>query len=103
MDDLNEEALKVAKSHDPTMPGKFQGEPPETVYYWYLLLDGNGNTYGTYTIFDIRPDEAAYFNLDVNKYFAVMENENGFVYGKEINGNEVSKIETEYTNSLIEE
>ena len=41
--DVNQDALAAAFEHDPSSPGKFEGEPAYVVYYWVCSLEGYGH------------------------------------------------------------
>ena len=68
------------------MPGKFEGEPDYTTYFWDFVLDGGGDE----TFYDIdgkpvdmfRLDETDYEEfpeLEGDKYLVIWEDDNGFV------------------------
>lgn len=78
---MNKDALKAAQEHNPRHPGKFQGEPPETVYYYYLMMDGESDYAGIgWDAFRVTPEEAQTFDIK-GPFFAIEETDQGFVYG----------------------
>ncbi len=77
---MNLEALKAANAHDPSSPGKFEGENQATVYFWHCILDGDGDLEGDTTWFEPDAAERAYFILPTTRYW-IEESDNGFVYG----------------------
>ena len=72
-------------------PGKFEGEQPETEYFYDLMLEGDGETLfpdidgdicaNSAEVFHINADEAEAFNLPIGHYFLLREDSQGFVYG----------------------
>jgi hypothetical protein len=73
-------------------PGKFEGEPPETEYFWEQIFNGDGvEIYAgsendeedeEYAIvFDVNAEEAEAFNLPIGSTFMIREDSQGFVYG----------------------
>jgi hypothetical protein len=74
-------------------PGKFEGENPETAYYYDAMMNGDGEiiSFGeneVYTIFEISEEEKDVFDLHVDMeknpvdYFSIWISEQGFVYGR---------------------
>jgi hypothetical protein len=63
-------------------PGKFEGEPLYTPYFWSLMLDGGGDEEdGDDVIFQITDeDRRLYPELGSITRLALREDENGFVY-----------------------
>ena len=78
-------------------PGKFEGEPPETAYFWDQMLNGEGDDCSRYVqtdynddpIFDDEPlfsgdcfmvdsDEADAFDLEVGSYVVLWTDSQGF-------------------------
>lgn len=89
---MNAHALKAAREHDPAKPGKFEGEPPETVYFWLSSLEGGFDEdlgCGTGLCF-VTPEEAAEFHIS-GPYFGLFEDGNGFVWGAEMDEEEAEK------------
>lgn len=81
---MNERAYEVAKSHNPSVSGKFEGEPAWTVYYWECMMDGDGEPGSDdgITCFDVEPDEAANFDLPMGARVVLFTDDNGFAYGR---------------------
>lgn len=85
---MNLEAYKEACAYQPG-PGKFEGESLATIYYYYALLDGDGDFLEfpdgeTLTIFEVDPDEAREFDFDLElgAYYIISVSEAGFVTGR---------------------
>jgi hypothetical protein len=82
-----------------TGPGKFEGEPPATKYFYEQMLNGDGEdinalvptadgpddfTYEdgpTASLFHINAEEAEAFDLPIGHWFLLFEDSQGFVYG----------------------
>lgn len=76
-----------------TGPGKFEGEPPETAYYYEQWLNGDGDAIfplasddldnpdmgPEYTIFQVDANESEAFNLGCGSYVVLWEDSQGFV------------------------
>ncbi len=68
-------------------PGKFEGEGPETEYFYECMLDGDGEDLQSEeslvlaALFQISAEEATAFALFCGDWFLLREDENGFVYG----------------------
>lgn len=74
-------------------PGKFQGEPIETLYFWDQYLQGSGEAIGDWTVFPVDPTEQQVFALDkATRYFAVRETSDGFVIRAEMTEAEYTQI-----------
>lgn len=66
-------------------PGKFEGEPDYTEYFWEMVLDGradedydlSGEPYWYVSICAV--DAAIFPELNINDVFVLMESEQGFV------------------------
>ena len=69
-------------------PGKFEGEKPETAYFYDAMMDGNGEIIETgeeyLTYFELTENEKEAFKLD-GPYFVIECFGNGFITGYEIN------------------
>ena len=67
-------------------PGKFEGEPLYTPYFWFMALDGGGDEEdGNAILFTIEEEDRDQFpELGTIKKIAVEEDENGFVYSSVI-------------------
>lgn len=70
-----------------TSPGKFEGEAPETEYFYELSLDGDGETIysdsedtATVSLFHIYADAADAFNLPLGHYLLLWEDSQGFCH-----------------------
>ncbi len=90
---LEQEALKFANSFDYdkcgliVSPGKFEGEPKYTPYFWDMVLHGGSDdTIGpierwTYDIFEItEQDQENFPDLNDVKIVSITSDEYGFVY-----------------------
>ena len=68
-------------------PGKFEGESPETAYYYDIGLDGSADyTFfqdQSISVFEVTPEEKDVFNI-LTPYYAIEESDQGFVYGTPI-------------------
>lgn len=68
-------------------PGKFEGEPPEVLYFHCCSGDGEGmpiNSNGADSlVFKIETDEQLLFGL-TGQYFEIWENDQGFVGGRQL-------------------
>ncbi len=66
-------------------PGKFEGEPAASEYFYDRMLDGVGETLYSEdsegALFKILDEEAKVFDLYVDGWFLLLETDNGFVYG----------------------
>ena len=80
-------------------PGQFEGEPPETAYFYDQWLNGDGESYSPdmgdddddegddygdtpeATLFQISAEESEAFDLEVGDWFILWEDGQGFVYG----------------------
>jgi len=69
-------------------PGKFEGEQPETVYYYSAMLNGDGEALedldedAGVMSFTISPEEAAAFSIPEGGRFLLWESNEGFAYGR---------------------
>jgi hypothetical protein len=67
-------------------PGRFEGEPPETAYYYDMAMNGDGESFllddKEYSIFDVTEEEKNTFQIK-NKYFVVYSSDQGFICGQE--------------------
>ena len=90
---LQQESLEFVNSFDYNdaalinSPGKFEGEPQYTPYYWNMVLHGAADeTIGpierwTYDIFEVTEDDKDIFpELENVKVISVTSDEFGFVY-----------------------
>ena len=71
-------------------PGKFEGELPETAYFYERMMEGDGeDAYDDEgLLFDVNDEERAAFGLNAETtQFSLYVSENGFVYGSELRGN----------------
>jgi hypothetical protein len=73
-------------------PGKFEGEGPETEYYYELMLEGEGETvFGSVeyedesaaeaALFHVNAEESEAFDLSIGHWFLLVEDSQGFVIG----------------------
>ena len=81
-------------------PGKFEGETPETEYFYEQMMQGDGDDiYSNFsidpsfepeedeqfgysaTIFTVQTDESEAFGLNHGDIFMIYEDSQGFVYG----------------------
>jgi hypothetical protein len=74
--------MAAALGHDPRQPGRFEGEPPETVYFWEAVLNGDGDGLDDSTVFRVNALEAYAFELARGDYYVVRERSDGFVVGE---------------------
>ena len=86
--DVRKSVSDIIKEYgfDPRHPGKFEGEPIETLYYYDSTMNGFGEDRGVegemYSIHGVTADERKVFQMPDNiRYFVISENEQGFVYG----------------------
>ena len=85
-------------------PGKFECEPWETLYFYEMMLDGDGEEIDfadgdVITFFQPDAEEKLFFDLK-EKFFAISESEQGFVYGKEKSLEEYEKILSEHIDEI---
>jgi len=81
---INQDALEQAFEHDPSMPGKFEGEPAYVVYYWHCMLDGDGEEGEDdedSMRFEVNESELRMFpELDGSQVIEIWFPDSGFVY-----------------------
>jgi hypothetical protein len=71
-----------------TNPGKFEGEPAYTPYYWFMSLNGVSDVYylhnvDRYDLMEVDAFEAEMFSaIDEGDIIAISEDSQGFVYGE---------------------
>lgn len=71
-------------------PGKFEGEQPETAYFYEIcLLNSDGESLVVESDMDYSADlfivdgeESDAFDLDCGSVFVLVENSDGFVFGR---------------------
>jgi hypothetical protein len=62
-----------------TGPGKFEGEPPLTVYLYELLMDGDGEAQEDESVrFELSSEERQFFDIGASEAY-LFEDEQGFV------------------------
>jgi len=67
-------------------PGKFEGEPEYTPYFWGMVLDGAGTYFydeyeNLYAYLEIEQEDISlYPKLEGKKYIILFEDHIGFVY-----------------------
>ena len=84
-----------------TGPGKFEGEPVETRYFWLRLMDGDGeslysNEYGgeSYDMLDVNEYERKLFSFAPSIVaFMVRTDSQGFVTGEAMTQEQEAKAE----------
>ena len=80
-----EQEYNVSPQGNIQNPGKFEGEPLYTVYFWDLVMDGCGDTHWDadleIKVFTVTPEELVMFpELEGITTIAVYESEVGFVF-----------------------
>ena len=75
-------------------PGKFEGEGPETAYFYDCWLNGEGEDHGRVTVFVTTEEESATFGL-TEMYFGIEEDDRGFIYGSELTSLQVALLDDE--------
>jgi hypothetical protein len=90
------------KQYQSPGPGKFEGEPPETAYFYDQWANGDGedhcptatdNETGTmYTVFKVDAEESEAFDLPVGAYVVLWEDPQGFVMTHVINESHAKAI-----------
>jgi hypothetical protein len=89
--------IDVTKYTRNQSPGKFEGEPAETEYFYEQMMNGDGETiyasndsdsedeYGSDTpcaeLFQIDAYESEAFDLPIGRWFLLVEDSQGFVFG----------------------
>ena len=75
------------KKHEEAVkgPGKFEGCAPEDHYYYERIMDGDGESDGPCTAFDVEADEAEAFGLTAGAVYVIREDDSGFIYGGQFN------------------
>jgi hypothetical protein len=71
------------KSHEEAVKssGKFDGCNPEEHYYYQRSMDGDGESVGPCTAFDVGHDEAEAFGLTAGAVYVIRKFDSGFFYG----------------------
>jgi len=89
---VREDILEEAKKVEPG-PGKFEGEGIDTIYFYLVSMDGDGESCGLFTdednepifecdLFIVTAEEADALGLTKGDNFAIWTSDNGFVNGK---------------------
>ena len=74
-------------------PGRYEGEQAATAYYHEAEQNGDGDLVGDYAIFEISSEERDAFSFaESETYFAVLIDDNGFIYGGAVTAAEIEKL-----------
>ena len=78
-------------------PGKFEGEPAETTYYWDRMLEGDGDSVARWSdddpdgecepvfdgeLFEVDCEESEAFDLPIGSYVVLWTDSQGFTMSK---------------------
>jgi|GEM_PF-3389594 len=98
---IRREYVEGYESH----PGRFEGEGPETVYFYDLTMDGSGDELscmedgcGEYAcMLEVDDDEREAFEFPSNvTHFLVTQSEYGFISGTPLTTREADKVRKQY-------
>ena len=77
-------------------PGRFEGENPETAYFYEAMLDGDGELFKfkdseTFTVFKLSDEEKEIFEI-AHDYFAIYISDSGFIHGYKLTSVKYNKM-----------
>jgi len=93
--ELDKEALEDCQDHNPSMPGKFEGEDKSTVYAYQIVMGGGSEAWGTgWDAILLNQGEKDYFEID-GEYIVIEKSEQGFVSGTVASQADIDRLQAE--------